>query len=193
MQKQGELDQANLFLRRAFKIPKYTKDNGRTSLRGSLLRTYVMHLVAKIVLEVLFLVGQYFLYGFTLEARYVCTSFPCPHKVDCFLSRPTEKSVIIWFMLVAALVSLALSIVELVYLCVRSIKECVARRQDYTVTPVTPPSSKKLPKTQDEVIQNYVNSELELHGRKLRMNGIPGGVQEGGSLSPDTNVGEIHI
>ncbi|XP_004083829.1 gap junction Cx32.7 protein-like [Oryzias latipes] len=193
MQKQGELDQANLFLRRAFKIPKYTKDNGRTSLRGSLLRTYMIHLVAKIVLEVLFLVGQYFLYGFTLEARYVCTSFPCPHKVDCFLSRPTEKSVIIWFMLVAALVSLALSLAELMYLCVKSIKECVARRQDYTVTPVTPPCSKKSVKTQDEVIQNYVNSELELHGRKLRMNGIPGGVQEGGNLSPDTNVGEIHI
>uniref|UniRef100_A0A3B4H0Y2 Gap junction protein n=1 Tax=Pundamilia nyererei TaxID=303518 RepID=A0A3B4H0Y2_9CICH len=100
----------------AYKVPKYTKNSGKISIRGRLLRSYVLHLLAKIALEVLFIVGQYLLYGFSLQTRYVCTRFPCPHKVDCFLSRPTEKSVIIWFMLVAACVSLALSLVELFYL-----------------------------------------------------------------------------
>uniref|UniRef100_A0A8C6KHY3 Gap junction protein n=1 Tax=Nothobranchius furzeri TaxID=105023 RepID=A0A8C6KHY3_NOTFU len=168
---QGELDeQAGLFLRRTFKVPKYTKGKGRINLRGRLLRSYVLHLLAKIVLEVLFIFGQYYLYGFTLEPRYVCTRFPCPHKVDCFLSRPTEKSIIIWFMLVASLVSLALSIIELLYLCVKAVKECMVRRQDYTVTPVTPPVSekkKKAFKNRDETKPNRVNLELEQPGKKL--------------------------
>uniref|UniRef100_A0A8C4E6I9 Gap junction protein n=1 Tax=Dicentrarchus labrax TaxID=13489 RepID=A0A8C4E6I9_DICLA len=171
MKKQAMLDdQASLFLRRTYKVPKYTKSNGKISIRGRLLRSYVLHLVAKIILEVLFILGQFFLYGFTLQTRYVCTRFPCPHKVDCFLSRPTEKSVIIWFMLVAAILSLLLSVVELLYLFVKAVKECMARRQDYTVTPVTPPlSGRKAFKSRDEMIQNC-------------------------NVSPeDNNMGEVHI
>ncbi|KAK9531264.1 hypothetical protein VZT92_010699 [Zoarces viviparus] len=190
-------DQASLFLRRAYKVPKYTKSTGKISIRGSLLRSYVFHLVAKIVLEVLFIVGQYYLYGFTLQTRYVCSSFPCPHKVDCFLSRPTEKSVIIWFMLVSALVSLLLSLVELFYLCVKAVKECMARRQDYTVTPVTPPPpERKAFKSRDEMLQNCVNLDLELQGRKLGVNGARIGVTEAAmNVSPESNNmgAEVHI
>lgn len=196
MKKHAELDdQTSLFLRRTFKIPKYTKSNGKISIRGRLLRSYVLHLVAKILLEVLFIVGQYFLYGLTLNPRYVCTRFPCPHQVDCFLSRPTEKSVIIWFMLVAALISLILSVVELFYLCVKAVKECMARKQDYTVTPVTPPLSvRKAFKNRDEVIQNCVNMELEYQGRKLEVNGVTGGVNEVAKrISENNNMGEVHI
>ena len=193
MKKQAELDdQATLFLRRSYKVPKYTKSTGKISIRGRLLRSYVLHLVAKIILEVLFIVGQYFLYGFTLQTRYVCTRFPCPHKVDCFLSRPTEKSVIIWFMLVSACVSLVLSLVELFYLCVKAVKECMARRQDYTVTPVTPPPSKREAfKSRDEMLQNCVNLELELQGRKVGVNGVNEAAK---SVSPESNnMGEVHI
>ncbi|XP_013889927.1 gap junction protein, alpha 11 [Austrofundulus limnaeus] len=191
MNNQAELDDEASLLLRTLKIPKYTKTNGKVNLRGRLLRSYVLHLVAKIVLEALFIAGQYFLYGFTLEPRYVCTRFPCPHKVDCFLSRPTEKSVIIWFMLVAAVVSLALSVAELLYLCVKAARECVSTRQDYTVTPVTPlTSDKKDMRNRDEMIQNYVNLDLELQGRKAGMNGIKGGAKTGRS---ENNMGEIHI
>ncbi|XP_033991521.1 connexin 34.5 [Trematomus bernacchii] len=197
MKKQAELDdQTSLFLRRTYKIPKYTKSTGKISIRGRLLRSYVLHLVAKIVLEVLFILGQYFLYGFTLAPRYECERSPCPHKVDCFLSRPTEKSVIIWFMLVSALVSLALSLVELFYLFVKSVKECMARRQDYTVTPVTPPpSERKAFKTRDEMIQNCVNLELELQGRKLGVNGVNGVNERSKIILPESNSlgGEVHI
>ncbi|XP_071403333.1 gap junction protein, alpha 11 isoform X2 [Centroberyx affinis] len=197
MKKQAELDdQANLFLRRGYKVPKYSNSSGKVRLRGRLLRSYVLHLVAKILLEVLFIVGQYFLYGFTLQTRYVCSRFPCPHQIDCFLSRPTEKSVIIWFMLVVAVVSLFLSLVELLYLCVKAVKECLARRQDYTVTAVTPPvSERKAFKNRDQVIQNCVNLELELQGRKLGVNGVAGGVNGVAKSvsSEDNNMGEVQI
>ncbi|XP_008311589.2 gap junction protein, alpha 11 [Cynoglossus semilaevis] len=191
MKKQAELeDQTGLFLAKTFKVPKYTKNSGKISIRGRLLRSYVYHLVAKIVLEVVFIVGQYFLYGFTLQAQYVCSRFPCPHKVDCFLSRPTEKSVIIWFMLVSTFVSLALSLVELLYLFVKAVKECLARRQDYTVTPVTPLfTDRKAFKGQDEMTQNRVNLGLEL---EAEMNRVKGGVG-GNIMPPEGDVGEVHI
>ncbi|XP_076021447.1 gap junction protein, alpha 11 [Genypterus blacodes] len=196
MKKHAELDdQTTMFLRRTFKMPKYTKSNGKISIRGRLLRSYVLHLVAKILLEVLFIGGQYFLYGFTLHTRYVCVRFPCPHQVDCFLSRPTEKSIIIWFMLVSAVISLILSVVELFYLCVKAVKECMARRQDYTVTPVTPPLvERKAFKNRDEVIQNCANMELECQGQKLEVNGVTGGVNEiSKKISENNNMGEVHI
>lgn len=197
MKKQAELDdQACLFLR-AYKVPKYTKSTGKISIRGRLLRSYALHLVAKIILEASFIAGQYFLYGFTLETRYICTRFPCPHKVDCFLSRPTEKSVIIWFMLVAACVSLVLSLVEAFYLFVKAVKECMVRRQDYTVTPVTPPLlGRKAFKSRDEMVQNCVNLELEqLRGRKLGVNGNTGGASEAVNniLPENKSTGEVHI
>ncbi|XP_058469799.1 gap junction Cx32.7 protein-like [Solea solea] len=194
MKKQAELDdQAGLYLGKAYKLPKYTKSSGKISIRGRLLRSYVLHLLAKIILEVAFLVGQYFLFGFTLETRYICTRFPCPHEVDCFLSRPTEKSVIIWFMLVATVISLALCLLELLYLCVRAVKECMARRQDYTVTPVTPPfSERKVFKSRNEMNQNCVN--LELERQMVGVNGAKGGVSKVAKTGPsESDVGEVHI
>ncbi|XP_029965925.1 gap junction Cx32.7 protein-like [Salarias fasciatus] len=192
MKKQAALgDPAGLFFQSASKVPKYIKSSGRVSIRGRLLRSYVLHLLAKIVLEVLFIAGQYLLYGFTLQTRYVCSRFPCPHKVDCFLSRPTEKSVIIWFMLVAAAVSLALGLAELLYLCGRGVKECVARRRDYTVTPVTPPPpAERRMFNGGEAVQNLVNLETELQGRKLAVNG---GAEVARNVSSENNIGEVHI
>nr|XP_020471051.1 gap junction Cx32.7 protein-like [Monopterus albus]XP_020471052.1 gap junction Cx32.7 protein-like [Monopterus albus] len=195
MKKQAELDdQASLFLRRAYKVPKYTKSSGKITIRGCLLRSYVLHLFAKLVLEAGFIVGQYCLYGFTLERRYVCRQPPCPHEVDCFISRPTEKSVFIWCMLVSASLSLILCMIELIYLCVKAVKECMARRQDYTVTPVTPPvSERNVFKRRDEMIQNCVNLELELQGRKLGVNGITGGVSEVIKNGSADNMCEVRI
>lgn len=197
LKEQVELDaQACLFLRTC-KGPRYIKSSGKVSIRGRLLRSYTLHLLAKILLEALFIAGQYFLFGFTLDSRYVCQRPPCPHRVDCFLSRPTEKSVIIWFMLVAAAVSLALSLVELFYLCVKATKECMARRQDYTVTPVTPPlPGRKAFRVPDEMIQNGINLELEQHReQKPGARRLPGGAHEVPSIiSPEnTGKGEVRI
>ncbi|KAM3861488.1 gap junction Cx32.7 protein-like [Diretmus argenteus] len=192
MKKQAELDdQAKLFLRWGYKVPKYSNSSGKISLRGCLLRSYVLHLVAKILLELGFIIGQYFLYGFTLQARYVCSRFPCPHEVDCFLSRPMEKSVFIWFMLVVAIVSFLLSLVELFYLCVKAVKECLVRKQDYTVTPVTPPVSER----KDFKNQKHVGLEMKLQEHKLGVNGATDsvhGVANSGA-SENNNMGEVHI
>ncbi|XP_030627800.1 gap junction protein, alpha 12.1 [Chanos chanos] len=112
------------------KLPKYTDETGKVHIKGSLLGSYLTSLVFKIFLEAGFIVGQYYLYGFVMEPRIVCTRDPCPHTVECFMSRPTEKSIFIIFMLVVSCVSLMLNVMEIFYLlCRRSRRRQIGSTQ----------------------------------------------------------------
>ncbi|XP_004084031.2 gap junction alpha-10 protein [Oryzias latipes] len=95
----------------------------KAPLRGSLLRTYVFHILTRSVVEVGFIIGQCALYGIGLSSMYKCERLPCPNVVDCFVSRPTEKNVFMVFMLVIAGVSLFLNIMEIFHLGVKRIKD----------------------------------------------------------------------
>ncbi|XP_019403422.1 PREDICTED: gap junction alpha-9 protein [Crocodylus porosus] len=95
----------------------------KAPLRGSLLGTYVMHIFTRSAVEVGFMIGQYLLYGFQLDPLYKCHRDPCPNTVDCFVSRPTEKTVFILFMQSIATVSLCLNILEIIHLGFRKVKE----------------------------------------------------------------------
>ncbi|XP_014814569.1 PREDICTED: gap junction delta-3 protein [Calidris pugnax] len=77
---------------------------------------YVGSVVARIAAELGFLLGQALLYGFRVQPLFVCRRRPCPHRVDCFVSRPTEKTVFIHFYFVVGLVSALLSLAELAHL-----------------------------------------------------------------------------
>ncbi|XP_067863093.1 gap junction protein alpha 9a [Heptranchias perlo] len=88
----------------------------KAPLRGSLLRTYVLHILTRSVVEVGFMMGQFLLYGLELNPLYKCERLPCPNIVDCFVSRPTEKTVFMLFMLCIAAVSLFLNILEIIHL-----------------------------------------------------------------------------
>ncbi|XP_048829900.1 gap junction protein alpha 10 a [Brienomyrus brachyistius] len=94
----------------------------KAPLRGSLLGTYVFHILMRSVVEVGFIVGQYILYGVGLEPLYKCRRIPCPNSVDCFVSRPTEKTIFMAFMTVIASVSLFLNLLEVSYLGVKIIR-----------------------------------------------------------------------
>ncbi|XP_059368889.1 gap junction protein alpha 10 b isoform X1 [Carassius carassius] len=97
----------------------------KAPLRGSLLRTYVLHIITRSVVEVGFIVGQYVLYGIGLSPLYKCEREPCPNSVDCFVSRPTEKNIFMIFMLVIAGVSLVLNLLEIFHLGVKQIKQAI--------------------------------------------------------------------
>uniref|UniRef100_A0A8C5Q600 Gap junction protein n=1 Tax=Leptobrachium leishanense TaxID=445787 RepID=A0A8C5Q600_9ANUR len=119
------------------------EEHGKVRMQGGLLRTYVVSILFKSIFEVAFLLIQWKLYGFSLEAIYTCKREPCPHQVDCFLSRPTEKTIFIRFMLVVCLVSLALNIVELFYVTFKSIKDGMkGKRHPYIHTADTTASAK---------------------------------------------------
>ncbi|XP_077408834.1 gap junction alpha-10 protein [Vanacampus margaritifer] len=94
----------------------------KAPLQGSLLRTYVFHILTRSVLEVFFIIGQCALYGIGLSPLYKCERMPCPNNVDCFVSRPTEKTIFMVFMLVIAGVSLFLNLLEIFHLGVKKIK-----------------------------------------------------------------------
>lgn len=98
------------------KAPKYTDDEGHVRIKGQLLCSYLTQLIFKILLEVAFILGQYYLYGFVMQPMFSCSKSPCPFTVACYMSRPTEKTIFIIFMLAVACVSLLLSVVELFYL-----------------------------------------------------------------------------
>ncbi|XP_026227817.1 connexin 55.5 [Anabas testudineus] len=95
----------------------------KAPLRGSLLRTYVAHIATRALVEVAFITGQYLLYGFHLYPLFKCERDPCPNAVDCYVSRPTEKSVFMVFMQCIAAISLFLSILEIMHLGYKKIKK----------------------------------------------------------------------
>ncbi|MEE6484988.1 hypothetical protein FKM82_014124 [Ascaphus truei] len=95
----------------------------KAPLRGSLLCTYVIHIFTRSAVEVGFMVGQHLLYGVQLDPLYKCQRDPCPNVVDCFISRPTEKTVFMLFMQCIAAVSLFLNILEIGHLGVKKVKK----------------------------------------------------------------------
>nr|WBU98479.1 gap junction alpha 10-like [Sebastes schlegelii] len=97
----------------------------KAPLRGSLLRTYIIHILTRSLVEVCFILGQYILYGVQLEPLYKCERLPCPNSVDCYISRPTEKTIFMVFMIAIAGVSLFLNILEISHLGIRKIKQAL--------------------------------------------------------------------
>lgn len=86
-------------------------------LKGRLLCAYALSIFLKVLLEVGFMSGLYFLYnGFYIAAKFECHRNPCPHTVDCFVSRPTEKTIFVLYTQVISGVSLLLNLLELLHL-----------------------------------------------------------------------------
>lgn len=79
-------------------------------------RCYLLSVALRLLAELAFLAGQALLYGFRVAPHFACTGPPCPHTVDCFVSRPTEKTVFVVFYFAVGLLSALLSVVELGHL-----------------------------------------------------------------------------
>lgn len=106
--------------RTVLKTPKYTDDRGKVRIKGILFCTYMTQLVFKILLEVGFSVGQCYIFGpiFVVSYFHCIMSPPCARLsgAQCYISRPTEKTVFIIFMLAVSGVSVLLNIIEIIYL-----------------------------------------------------------------------------
>ncbi|XP_028840684.1 gap junction protein, alpha 2 [Denticeps clupeoides] len=111
-------------------------EQGRIRLQGVLLRTYVFNIIFKTLFEVGFIVAQYFLYGFELKPLYTCDRAPCPNVVNCYISRPTEKTIFILFMLTVACVSLLLNLVEMYHLGFTKCRQGLKYRRSRSITHV---------------------------------------------------------
>ncbi|XP_055052812.2 gap junction delta-2 protein [Misgurnus anguillicaudatus] len=87
-----------------------------TTLPSQVLLIYIVQVLIRSVLEITFLVGQYYLFGFEVPHLFRCETYPCPTLTDCFVSRATEKTIFLNFMFSVSLGCFLLNIAELHYL-----------------------------------------------------------------------------
>uniref|UniRef100_H3AFY3 Gap junction protein n=2 Tax=Latimeria chalumnae TaxID=7897 RepID=H3AFY3_LATCH len=88
---------------------------------GALWWTYTSSIFFRMLFEAGFMYIFYFLYnGFRMPRLVKCDAWPCPNIVDCFISRPTEKTIFTIFMIVVSAVCMVLNVAELVYLIIKA-------------------------------------------------------------------------
>uniref|UniRef100_A0A3B4AD09 Gap junction protein n=1 Tax=Periophthalmus magnuspinnatus TaxID=409849 RepID=A0A3B4AD09_9GOBI len=85
-------------------------------LTMNVLLIYILHVLLRSVMEITFLIGQYFLFGFEVPHLFRCETYPCPTRTDCFVSRATEKTIFLNFMFSISLGCFVLNVAELHYL-----------------------------------------------------------------------------
>ncbi|KFW70181.1 Gap junction gamma-1 protein [Pygoscelis adeliae] len=110
--------------------PAKAKHDGRRRIReDGLMKIYVLQLLARTTFEIGFLVGQYFLYGFEVSPIFVCSRKPCPHKIDCFISRPTEKTIFLLIMYGVSCMCLLLNVWEMLHLGFGTIRDTLNNKR----------------------------------------------------------------
>uniref|UniRef100_H3CYB1 Gap junction protein n=1 Tax=Tetraodon nigroviridis TaxID=99883 RepID=H3CYB1_TETNG len=89
----------------------------RLPISGALWWTYAFSLLFRLLFEGGFMYALYVIYdGFRMPRLVRCDQWPCPNLVDCFISRPTEKTVFTVFMATSSSICMLLNVAELAYL-----------------------------------------------------------------------------
>ncbi|MBN3298925.1 gap junction gamma-2 protein [Amia ocellicauda] len=166
-------------------------DGRRRIMQEGLMKIYVLQLLARAVFEVGFLAGQYLLYGFRVSPSYICAKNPCPHQVDCFVSRPTEKTIFLLIMYVVSCLCLLLNICEMFHLGIGTIRDIIRNRRNkgkcpsYSYPyprniPASPPGYNLVVKSEKP---NKIPNSLITHEQNLA-----NVAQEQQCTSPDENI-----
>ncbi|XP_067890885.1 gap junction gamma-1 protein-like [Heterodontus francisci] len=108
---------------------KQQHDGRRRIKEDGLMKMYVFQLLMRTLFEIGFLAGQYLLYGFEVLPNFVCNKIPCPYTIDCFVSRPTEKTIFLLVMYVVSGLCLLLNIAELFHLGCGGIRDGLRGRR----------------------------------------------------------------
>ncbi|XP_068602775.1 gap junction beta-2 protein-like [Brachionichthys hirsutus] len=120
----------------------------RLPIAGPLWWTYTCSLFFRLLFEGGFMYALYYVYdGFQMPRLVKCEQWPCPNKVDCFVSRPTEKTVFTIFMVSSSAICMVLNLAELFYLIVKAMMRLMnrsnKRRQTYTSRDIMDSENKK--------------------------------------------------
>lgn len=169
--------------------PKH--DGRRKIMQEGLMRIYVLQLMSRAIFEVAFLAGQYLLYGFRVSPSYVCNRVPCPHRVDCFISRPTEKTIFLLIMYVVSCLCLVLNVCEMLHLGIGTFRDTLrmkrsgGRRTSYGYPfsrniPASPPGYNLVMKTDK---RGRIPNSLITHEQN-----VANVAQEQQCTSPDENI-----
>ncbi|XP_029374900.1 gap junction beta-6 protein-like [Echeneis naucrates] len=94
----------------------------RLPIIGALWWTYACSLLFRLLFEGGFMYALYVVYdGFQMPRLVQCDQWPCPNLVDCFISRPTEKTIFTVFMATASSICMVLNMAELAYLVAKAV------------------------------------------------------------------------
>ncbi|XP_041428882.1 gap junction delta-2 protein isoform X3 [Xenopus laevis] len=102
--------------------PKKVVKSAKVKRQEGISRFYIIQVFFRNALEIGFLAGQYFLYGFSVPPIFECDRYPCVKEVECYVSRPTEKTVFLVFMFAVSGICVLLNLAELNHLGWRKIK-----------------------------------------------------------------------
>ncbi|XP_064849094.1 gap junction gamma-1 protein-like [Oncorhynchus masou masou] len=171
-------------------------DGRRRIMQEGLMRIYVLQLLSRAVFEIGFLAGQYLLYGFRVNSSYVCNKLPCPHNVDCFISRPTEKTIFLLIMYVVSCLCLLLNVCEMFHLSIGTFRDTLrkrrnqgGRRPSYSYPyshniPASPPGYNLVMKSDRP--NRIIPNSLIMHHEQNMANDVQEHNQE--CTSPDDNI-----
>ncbi|XP_006886640.1 PREDICTED: gap junction beta-4 protein-like [Elephantulus edwardii] len=91
--------------------------------RGGLWWTYLLSLIFKATIDLSFLYIFYRIYkNFDMPHVVACSVNPCPHTVNCFIARPTEKKIFTYFMGSTTVLCILLNLCEVIYMV---FKRCI--------------------------------------------------------------------
>ncbi|XP_039248583.2 gap junction delta-2 protein-like [Styela clava] len=107
--------------------PQSVAEKKEKRIKKEIQTVYVIALLLKTGFEAVFLWLQFALYGFVVPERFQCMRSPCPNLVDCYVSRPKEKTIFLWFMFIVSAICLALNLVEIKYLGIKRLKKVLCR------------------------------------------------------------------
>nr|XP_039274178.1 gap junction alpha-8 protein-like isoform X1 [Styela clava] len=124
-------------LQKTLPSPKIIKSSSQQShselldlidrMEGRLTNAYKMQCLGRTFLETCFLTIQCIAFGFEVPEKYRCATYPCPNTVDCFTSRPGEKSSMLIYMFFVTILCIVLSLFEMYELSERN--SCVKGKQ----------------------------------------------------------------
>ncbi|CAL8282611.1 unnamed protein product [Boreogadus saida] len=136
---------------------------------------YLLVVTVHILMEAAFVAGHVLSFGLFIPRSFLCYEAPCASGVRCYVSRPTEKTLMLGLMLGLACLSVALSLVDLVAGARRALRRRRRRRGETSV-------SEEMGKGE----QSSASSTVDLLSNKRRANGFESGIQATPSSSTDS-------
>jgi len=108
--------------RRWTRLKSYVVDENKQSKVDTrkIWKLYVVQCTIRTLVDVAFVFVQLntYVYKWEVPIVYLCSLWPCPHTVDCFISRPKEKSLFLQYMFISAGISILLGIFEIIHILV---------------------------------------------------------------------------
>nr|XP_023655579.1 gap junction beta-2 protein-like [Paramormyrops kingsleyae] len=108
--------------------------NKRLPITGQLWWIYFFSLLLRLLFEGGFMYALYTIYGsFYISRAVLCNVKPCENQANCYISRPTEKTIFTIFMVVSSSLCILLNLAELFYLIAKALIRSFQlsnRRQD---------------------------------------------------------------